>query len=115
MTIVAVYVALFSSQDNLQSQRLLSLYLGNISWRNNGKHYQYLIASSAPEAPDFANGLFISSCNVGTTIGFWHRWVIYIRDGHTIRSISRISHWYSKALTILVRKLCLLLSKQLSK
>lgn len=30
---------------------------------------QYLIASSAPEAPDFANGLFISSCNVGTTLG----------------------------------------------
>lgn len=30
---------------------------------------QYLIASSAPEAPDFANGLFISACNVGTTIG----------------------------------------------
>jgi DHA1 family inner membrane transport protein len=30
---------------------------------------QYLIASSAPEAPDFANGLFISSCNVGTTVG----------------------------------------------
>ncbi|BCG57075.1 hypothetical protein PUR_05000 [Paenibacillus sp. URB8-2] len=30
---------------------------------------QYLIATSAPEAPDFANGLFISSCNVGTTLG----------------------------------------------
>jgi len=25
--------------------------------------------SSAPEAPDFANGLFIPACNVGTTIG----------------------------------------------
>ncbi len=30
---------------------------------------QYLITSSAPEAPDFANGLFISACNVGTTVG----------------------------------------------
>jgi predicted MFS family arabinose efflux permease len=30
---------------------------------------QYLMMSSAPEAPDFANGLFLSSCNVGTTIG----------------------------------------------
>ena len=30
---------------------------------------QYLISSSAPEAPDFANGLFISACNVGTTLG----------------------------------------------
>ncbi|KRE99376.1 arabinose ABC transporter permease [Paenibacillus sp. Soil766] len=30
---------------------------------------QYLIASAAPEAPDFANGIFIASCNVGTTLG----------------------------------------------
>lgn len=30
---------------------------------------QYWIKSSAPEAPDFANGLFLSSCNIGTTIG----------------------------------------------
>lgn len=30
---------------------------------------QYWITSSAPEAPDFANGLFLSSCNVGTTFG----------------------------------------------
>jgi MFS transporter, DHA1 family, inner membrane transport protein len=34
-----------------------------------GNINQYWIMSSAPEAPDFANGLFISSCNVGTTIG----------------------------------------------
>jgi MFS transporter, DHA1 family, inner membrane transport protein len=30
---------------------------------------QYWIMSLAPEAPDFANGLFISACSVGTTIG----------------------------------------------
>lgn len=34
-----------------------------------GNINQYWIMSSAPEAPDFANGLFISACNVGTTIG----------------------------------------------
>lgn len=34
-----------------------------------GNINQYWLASSAPEAPDFANGLFISSCNVGTTLG----------------------------------------------
>jgi predicted MFS family arabinose efflux permease len=34
-----------------------------------GNINQYWLASSAPEAPDFANGLFISSCNIGTTIG----------------------------------------------
>ena len=30
---------------------------------------QYWISSAAPEAPDFANGLFLSSVNLGTTIG----------------------------------------------
>ncbi|WP_144509755.1 MFS transporter [Bacillus sp. FJAT-22090] len=30
---------------------------------------QYWITSAAPEAPDFANGLFLSSVNLGTTIG----------------------------------------------
>lgn len=34
-----------------------------------GNINQYWITTSAPEAPDFANGLFISSCNVGTTFG----------------------------------------------
>lgn len=30
---------------------------------------QYLINSAAPKAPDFANGLFLTSTNLGTTIG----------------------------------------------
>ncbi|MGP7815631.1 MFS transporter [Niallia sp. 01092] len=30
---------------------------------------QYWMTSAAPEAPDFANGLFLSSVNLGTTIG----------------------------------------------
>jgi len=30
---------------------------------------QYWITSAAPEAPDFANGLFLSSVNLGTTMG----------------------------------------------
>ncbi|GGA30465.1 MFS transporter [Psychrobacillus lasiicapitis] len=30
---------------------------------------QYVVTSAAPEAPDFANGLFLSSANIGTTIG----------------------------------------------
>ncbi|WP_235821740.1 MFS transporter [Gottfriedia acidiceleris] len=34
-----------------------------------GNINQYWISSSAPEAPDFANGLFLSACNIGTTIG----------------------------------------------
>lgn len=30
---------------------------------------QYIITTAASEAPDFANGLFLSACNIGTTIG----------------------------------------------
>ncbi|MGO1989996.1 hypothetical protein [Mammaliicoccus vitulinus] len=30
---------------------------------------QYWIMSAAPQAPDFANGLFLTSVNLGTTIG----------------------------------------------
>lgn len=34
-----------------------------------GNINQYLLTSAAPEAPDFANGLFLSSANIGTTVG----------------------------------------------
>jgi predicted MFS family arabinose efflux permease len=34
-----------------------------------GNINQYWIASAATEAPDFANGLFLTSANLGTTIG----------------------------------------------
>jgi MFS transporter, DHA1 family, inner membrane transport protein len=34
-----------------------------------GNINQYWISTAAPEAPDFANGLFLSACNIGTTIG----------------------------------------------
>ena len=30
---------------------------------------QYWLATAAPKAPDFANGLFLASTNLGTTIG----------------------------------------------
>ena len=30
---------------------------------------QYWITSAAPEAPDFANGLFLTAANLGTTFG----------------------------------------------
>ncbi|MFS0654919.1 MFS transporter [Bacillus sp. 179-C3.3 HS] len=30
---------------------------------------QYVVTSAAPEAPDFANGIFLSSTNIGTVIG----------------------------------------------
>ena len=44
---------------------LLFGILTGISSNNN----QYLLAASAPEAPEFANGLFLSSANWGTAFG----------------------------------------------
>lgn len=35
----------------------------------NANINQYLITSAAPEAPDFANGLFLTAVNIGVTIG----------------------------------------------
>lgn len=34
-----------------------------------GNINQYWISTAAPEAPDFANGLFLTSANLGTTVG----------------------------------------------
>lgn len=34
-----------------------------------GNTGQYMISDAAPEAPDFANGLFLTSANLGTTVG----------------------------------------------
>ncbi|MGG1519324.1 MFS transporter [Paenibacillus oryzisoli] len=34
-----------------------------------GNINQYIMVSAAPEAPDFANGLFLTSANLGTTLG----------------------------------------------
>ncbi|MFS0638565.1 MFS transporter [Mesobacillus foraminis] len=64
----AVYILLF-----LLGQFSLPMAFITIIWGIlagvGGNINQYWIMSSAPEAPDFANGLFLSSCNVGTTIG----------------------------------------------
>ena len=61
---------------------ILLLLFGGVSWAMAalvllwgiiagcvGNVNQYWIAAAAPEAPDFANGLFLASTNLGTTIG----------------------------------------------
>jgi MFS transporter, DHA1 family, inner membrane transport protein len=47
---------------------IITLVWGKLAG-SGGYINQYWIMSLAPEAPDFANGLFISACSVGTTIG----------------------------------------------
>lgn len=64
----AVYVILFSMGQFTMPMALITFVwgiLGGIGANIN----QYWIASAVPEAPDFANGLFLTSANLGTTIG----------------------------------------------
>ena len=63
-----VYIILF-----LMGQFTLPMVLITLGWgilAGAGANInQYWITSAAPEAPDFANGLFLTSANLGTTIG----------------------------------------------
>ncbi|PLS08951.1 MFS transporter [Neobacillus cucumis] len=63
-----VYILLFLFGPFTLPMAFITLIWG-ILGGVGGNINQYWLSSSAPEAPDFANGLFISSCNVGTTIG----------------------------------------------
>ncbi|EHS57473.1 major facilitator family transporter [Paenibacillus sp. Aloe-11] len=65
----AVYIILFFTGQFTASMAIITFIWGILAGGIMANINQYLIASSAPEAPDFANGLFISSCNVGTTLG----------------------------------------------
>lgn len=65
----AVYITLFFTGQFTVPVAILTLFWGILAGGIMANINQYLIVSSAPEVPDFANGIFISSCNVGTTLG----------------------------------------------
>ncbi|MEH6957605.1 MFS transporter [Neobacillus drentensis] len=63
-----VYILLFLFGQVTVPMAFITLIwgiLGGVAGNIN----QYWISTAAPEAPDFANGLFLSACNIGTTIG----------------------------------------------
>ncbi|WP_046173568.1 MFS transporter [Domibacillus indicus] len=65
----AVYILLFFTAELAVPVVIITFLWGLLAGGIMANINQYLIASSAPEAPDFANGLFISACNLGTTVG----------------------------------------------
>ncbi|WP_175639601.1 MFS transporter [Metabacillus schmidteae] len=69
MIMSAVYIILFFTGQFAVPMIILTIIWGIVAGGIMANINQYLIASAAPEAPDFANGLFISACNVGTTVG----------------------------------------------
>ncbi|MCA0756984.1 MFS transporter [Paenibacillus sp. N4] len=69
LSLVVVYIILFFTGQFPVPMAIITFIWGILAGGIMANINQYLIASAAPEAPDFANGLFISSCNVGTTLG----------------------------------------------
>lgn len=66
--LLASYIFLFFFGEWLAAIAVIILILGILAGvASNGM--QYMITESAPEAPDFANGLFLLSANLGTTVG----------------------------------------------
>lgn len=64
----AVYILLFFTGQFTVPMAIITLIWGIIAGIG-GNINQYWLSTAAPEAPEFANGLFLSSCNIGTTIG----------------------------------------------
>ncbi|GAA1368078.1 MFS transporter [Peribacillus frigoritolerans] len=64
----SVYIILFLLGQFTIPMAILTLIWGILAGIG-GNINQYWIMSSAPESPDFANGLFLTAVNLGTTIG----------------------------------------------
>lgn len=65
---VAVYVALFMLGELTIAMGIIILVLGILAGIASNS-CQYMITHAAPEAPNFANGLFLTSANLGTAVG----------------------------------------------
>ena len=68
IAMTAVYIMLFAFGESAWLMAVIILALGILAGiaSNNG---QFMISRAAHETPDFANGLFLTSANFGTTIG----------------------------------------------
>ena len=62
------YICLFITGEWITAMVIIILILGVLAGIASN-NMQYMIAEAAPEAPDFANGMFLTSANLGTTIG----------------------------------------------
>ncbi|WP_151737498.1 MFS transporter ['Paenibacillus yunnanensis' Narsing Rao et al. 2020] len=69
LLMAAVYLLVFFTGQFAVPMAMVTFIWGILAGGIMANINQYLVMSSAPEAPDFANGLFISACNVGTTVG----------------------------------------------
>lgn len=66
--LAVLYGALFALVGTAPAVGVLLIALGVTVGAANTCD-QYMVSRSAPEAPDFANGLFLTATNLGTTVG----------------------------------------------
>lgn len=62
------YVGIYFLGEWMMGMAIIILILGILAGYAQNT-MQYMITDAAPEAPDFANGLYLLSANLGTTIG----------------------------------------------
>lgn len=63
-----MYILLFLFGEQAIAMAAIILVLGTLAGIASN-NMQYMITDAAPEAPDFANGLYLTSANLGTTVG----------------------------------------------
>lgn len=68
VVLMALYVALYLFGESSYTAVALIMVIG-LAAGGSSIVGQYMISSSAPEAPDFANGLFLTAANAGTMVG----------------------------------------------
>lgn len=66
--LLASYICLFIVGEWITAMVIIILILGVLAGIASN-NMQYMITDAAPETPDFANGMFLTSANLGTTIG----------------------------------------------
>lgn len=89
LLLILLYVLLFMSEANNLFAAIVVVLLGIVVGVANTTD-QFMVSRSAPAAPDFINGLFLTTTNLGTTIGtsvcglFISDWGISFSVGGTI-------------------------------
>lgn len=89
LLLILLYVLLLVSEANNLFAAIVVMLLGIVVGVANTTD-QFMVSRSAPDAPDFINGLFLTTTNLGTTIGtsvcglFISNWGISFSVGGTI-------------------------------
>lgn len=68
LALIVLYALLFGVGTNLLFAGIVVVVLGVVVGFANTTD-QFMVSRSAPDAPDFVNGLFLTTTNLGTTIG----------------------------------------------